>query len=143
MLRDVRVCLCGDEGVGKSSIISSLIKESFVQLAPNTRLPEVTIPPEVTDVQTTIVDTRLEDRAHLENEIRRAHVVGIVYAIDNPTSFDRVPTYWLPTIRALGVNVPVILIGNKIDLRQGHVSNDSLSEGPPPTLLFAERLTKS
>lgn len=34
-------------------------------------------------------------------------------AIDNPNSFDRVPTYWLPTIRSLGVNVPVILIGNK------------------------------
>lgn len=34
-------------------------------------------------------------------------------AIDNPYSFDRVPTYWLPTIRSLGVNVPVILIGNK------------------------------
>lgn len=58
MTRDVRVALIGDEGVGKSSIISSLIKESFVQLAPNSRLPEVTIPPEVTDVQTTIVDSK-------------------------------------------------------------------------------------
>lgn len=37
----------------------------------------------------------------------------IADAIDNPNSFDRVPTYWLPTIRSLGVNVPVILIGNK------------------------------
>jgi hypothetical protein len=50
-------------------------------------------------------------------------------AIDNPTTFDRVPTYWLPTIRSLGVNVPVILIGNKIDLREGRVTNQGLEDG--------------
>ncbi|KAK4051643.1 ERMES complex Ca(2+)-binding regulatory GTPase gem1 [Microbotryomycetes sp. JL201] len=111
MPRDVRVAIVGDEGVGKSSLISSLIKEEFVRLAPRTRLPEVTIPPSVTpghDVTTLIVDTS--------------------HAIDNPNSFDRVPTYWLPTIRSLGVNVPVILVGNKIDLRQGQVSNEALED---------------
>lgn len=50
-------------------------------------------------------------------------------SIDNPNSFDRVPTYWLPTIRSLGVNVPVILIGNKIDLREGQVTNQALEDG--------------
>jgi len=50
-------------------------------------------------------------------------------AVDNPNSFDRVPTYWLPTIRALGVNVPVVLIGNKIDLREGQVTNQALEDG--------------
>lgn len=34
-------------------------------------------------------------------------------AIDNPNSFDRVPTYWLPTIRALGVNVSCFGAGAK------------------------------
>ncbi|KAK4056464.1 ERMES complex Ca(2+)-binding regulatory GTPase gem1 [Microbotryomycetes sp. JL221] len=139
MPRDVRVTIVGDEGVGKSSLISSLIKEEFVRLAPRTRLPEVTIPPSVTpghDVTTLIIDTspRPEDRSHLVNEIRKAHVVAIVYAIDNPTSFDRVPTYWLPTIRSLGVNVPVILVGNKIDLRQGHVTNEALEDEVLPIM---------
>ncbi|GAA5958596.1 hypothetical protein JCM3765_006684 [Sporobolomyces pararoseus] len=138
-MRDVRVCLVGDEGVGKSTIISSLIKESFVRLAPRTVLPEVTIPPSVTpghDVTTLIIDTspRPQDRNHLVNEIRKAHVVAIVYAIDNPTTFDRVPTYWLPTIRSLGVNVPVILIGNKIDLRDGVVTNQALEEEIVPIM---------
>ncbi|KAL8284241.1 hypothetical protein RQP46_004990 [Phenoliferia psychrophenolica] len=90
-------------------------------------LPEVTIPPQVTPA-------RPEDRSHLENEIRKAHVVGIVYAIDNPNSFDRVPTYWLPTIRSLGVNVPVILIGNKIDLRAGVASNQDLMDEIVPIM---------
>ncbi|KAI5481376.1 hypothetical protein MNV49_004998 [Pseudohyphozyma bogoriensis] len=129
-VEDVRVAIVGDEGVGKSSLISTFIKST---------LPEVTIPPSVSpglDVTTVIIDTspRPEDRSHLENEIRKAHVVGIVYAIDNPNSFDRVPTYWLPTIRSLGVNVPVILIGNKIDLRAGEVSEDALRDEIVPIM---------
>ncbi|GAA5954083.1 hypothetical protein JCM10213_007114 [Rhodosporidiobolus nylandii] len=138
-MREVRVCLVGDEGVGKSSIVSSFIKEAFVRLAPRTVLPEVTIPPSVSpahDVTTVIVDSspRPEDRSHLVNEIRKAHVVGIVYSIDDPQSFDRVPTYWLPTIRSLGVNVPVILIGNKIDLREGAVTNQALEDEIVPIM---------
>lgn len=45
------------------------------------------------------------DRIHLESEIRKAHVICVVYSIDNPNSFDRIPTYWLPHFRQLGVNV--------------------------------------
>ena len=91
-------------------VVTFARREGFVKLAPRTVLPEVTIPATVTrghNVTTQIVDTspRLEDRSHLVNEIRKAHVVAIVYAIDNPNSFDRIATYWLPTIRSLGVNV--------------------------------------
>lgn len=47
---------------------------------------------------------------HLESEIRKAHVICVVYSIDNPNSFDRIPTYWLPHFRQLGVNVSVFFI---------------------------------
>jgi len=67
-----------------------------------------------------------QDRTHLESEIRKAHVICVVYSIDNPQSFDRIPTFWLPHFRHLGVNVPVILVGNKIDLRGGEVTNEAL-----------------
>lgn len=129
MRRDVRILFVGDEGVGKSTIITTLIKESYV---PNVQhiVPEVTIPPEVTpeNVTTYIVDSSAstQHRQHLETEIKKAHVICVVYAIDNPNSFDRVPAYWLPHFRSLGVNVPVILVGNKIDLRGGEVTNEAL-----------------
>lgn len=45
------------------------------------------------------------DRPHLESEIRKAHVICVVYAIDNANSFNRLATYWLPYFRSLGVNV--------------------------------------
>ncbi|KAI6147311.1 EF hand associated-domain-containing protein [Pisolithus tinctorius] len=112
MRRDVRILLVGDEGVGKSTIITSLIKESFVAHVQHV-VPEVTIPPEVTpeNVTTYIVDSGAgpQDRQHLESEIRKAHVICVVYSIDNPNSFDRIPAFWLPHFRQLGVNVPVIL----------------------------------
>ncbi|KIK57222.1 hypothetical protein GYMLUDRAFT_98845 [Collybiopsis luxurians FD-317 M1] len=131
MRRDVRILLVGDEGVGKSTIVTSLIKESFVQQVQHV-VPEVTIPPEVTpeNVTTYIVDSGAgpQDRAHLESEIRKAHVICVVYSIDNPNSFDRIPAYWLPHFRQLGVNVPVILVGNKIDLRGGQVTNEALED---------------
>ncbi|KAI6027499.1 hypothetical protein PISMIDRAFT_684252 [Pisolithus microcarpus 441] len=131
MRRDVRILLVGDEGVGKSTIITSLIKESFVAHVQHI-VPEVTIPPEVTpeNVTTYIVDSGAgpQDRQHLESEIRKAHVICVVYSIDNPNSFDRIPTFWLPHFRQLGVNVPVILVGNKIDLRGGEVTNEALED---------------
>ncbi|KAM6494240.1 EF hand associated domain containing protein [Amanita muscaria] len=131
MRRDVRILLVGDEGVGKSTIITSLIKESYVAHVQHI-VPEVTIPPEVTpeNVTTYIVDSGAGpyDRMHLESEIRKAHVICVVYSIDNPNSFDRIPTYWLPHFRQLGVNVPVILVGNKIDLRGGEVTNEALED---------------
>ncbi|KAK0201794.1 EF hand associated-domain-containing protein [Desarmillaria ectypa] len=131
MRRDVRILLVGDEGVGKSTIVTSLIKESYVAHVQHI-VPEVTIPPEVTpeNVTTYIVDSGAgpQDRLHLEAEIRKAHVICVVYSIDNPNSFDRIPTYWLPHFRQLGVNVPVILVGNKIDLRGGEVTNEALED---------------
>ncbi|KAL4080906.1 P-loop containing nucleoside triphosphate hydrolase protein [Scleroderma citrinum] len=131
MRRDVRILLVGDDGVGKSTIITSLIKESFVPHVQHV-VPEVTIPPEVTpeNVTTYIVDSGAgpQDRQHLESEIRKAHVICVVYSIDNPNSFDRIPTFWLPHFRQLGVNVPVILVGNKIDLRGGEVTNEALED---------------
>ncbi|KAF9568805.1 mitochondrial Rho GTPase [Agrocybe pediades] len=137
MRRDVRILLVGDEGVGKSTIVTSLIKESFVAHVQHI-VPEVTIPPEVTpeNITTYIVDSGAgpQDRTHLESELRKAHVICIVYSIDNPGSFDRIPTYWLPHIRQLGVNVPVILVGNKIDLRGGEVTNEALEDEIVPIM---------
>ena len=77
-------------------------------------------------------------------------MICVFYAIDNPHSFDRIPTYWLPYFRQLGVNVrhstliasislmknqvPVILVGNKIDLRSGFVTNEALEEEITPIM---------
>lgn len=131
--------MVGDDGVGKSTIITSLIKESFVQHVQHV-VPEVTIPPEVTpeNVTTCIIDSSSSSspssRQHLLSTLPRAHVICLVYSIADPATFDRVAEYWLPLFRREGVNVPVILVGNKIDMRGGEVTNEALEEEIGPLM---------
>lgn len=55
--REVRILLIGDSGVGKTSLIFSLVSEEFSDEVP-ARAEEITIPPDVTPdrVTTQIVD---------------------------------------------------------------------------------------
>lgn len=147
-MRDIKIVLLGDASVGKSSLVTSLVKDSF---SPRVQpvVPEILLPLDVTDagVTTRIVDTvssqkgtggsdgsqdpgsskdaatgqsGKDRRAHLEASVRTADVLLLVYDISRPTTFDRIPTYWLPYLRTLigsSRHVPVILVGNKIDTR--------------------------
>ncbi|KAK9474835.1 EF hand associated-domain-containing protein [Dipodascopsis tothii] len=119
MSSDVRVVVCGDDGVGKSSLITSLVKATFV---PNIqpKLPPISIPPDFgrsyENRTVTIVDTSFspQDRQTLNREIRRSDVIWLIYA--DHYSSERIPLFWLPYFRSLGVNVPVVLCANKCDL---------------------------
>ncbi|KAI1387964.1 mitochondrial Rho GTPase [Hypoxylon trugodes] len=115
----VRVCVCGDEGTGKSSLIASLVKDVFVSHKIQPVLPQITIPPSIgtpENVTTTIVDTsaRPQDRTTLRKEIRKSNVILLVYS--DHYSYERVALFWMPYFRSLGVNVPVVLCANKSDL---------------------------
>lgn len=126
----IRIVVCGDEGVGKSSLITSLVKDIFVPDLQSV-LPPITIPRELTSLtltsdsytgQTVIVDTSslLSERATLTKEIRRANVIWLVYS-DHYTC-ERITLFWMPFFRSLGVNLPVVVCANKCDLapREDH-----------------------
>ena len=52
-------------------------------------------------------------------EIQRAHVVCIVYAVNDEDTLNKVTSYWLPQVReacATEMRRPVVLVGNKVDL---------------------------
>jgi Ras family protein T1 len=134
----IRVVVCGDEGVGKSSLITSLVKDAFV---PNIQsvLPPITIPREFSSFadapsSTVVVDTSslLQDRAELTKEIRRATVIWLVYS-DNYTC-ERISLFWMPFFRSLGVNLPVVLSANKADMASKEESARAMSEEMIPIL---------
>ncbi|UYV79795.1 RHOT2 [Cordylochernes scorpioides] len=119
---EVRILLVGEPGVGKTSLILSLVCEEFPQDVPP-RAEEITIPADVTPehIPTHIVDYSAQEQGEsiLEEEVYKAHVVCIVYAVDNDETIDKITTFWLPFIRKrLGEShrTPVVLIGNKADL---------------------------
>lgn len=120
--RDVRILLVGERGVGKTSVILSLVSEEFADIVPP-RSEEITIPADVTPelVPTHIVDYSAAEQGETElvEEIMKAHVICVVYSVSDDETIERISTYWLPFIRqTLGDShkVPVILVGNKIDL---------------------------
>ncbi|XP_076635149.1 mitochondrial Rho GTPase isoform X3 [Colletes latitarsis] len=119
--RNVRILLIGDRGVGKTSLILSLVSEEFTEDVPS-KAEEITIPADVTpeQVPTHIVDYSAVEQTedHLTDEIQKAHVICVVYSVVDEDTLDRAATYWLPLIRRCSSNnrCPIVLVGNKIDL---------------------------
>lgn len=53
----------------------------------------------------------------LADEIQKAHVICVVYSVEDEDTLDRAASYWLPLVRQCSNNrCPVVLVGNKIDL---------------------------
>ena len=127
----LRILIVGDTGVGKSSLITSFIHSNFIEDLPHL-VPKVLIPSEhsIEHCRTEIIDSscKLENRAQLELEIKKASVIILVYNVVDVDSFDRISSFWIPLFRKLGIYIPVIICGNKSDLRDQDVSNENLEE---------------
>ena len=115
----VRICVCGDVGVGKSSLVVALVKDNFVTNKIQPVLPQVTLPSTlgiVESIRTTIIDTSAlpQDRDSLKKELRKCNVILLAYS--DHYSYERVALFWMPYFRSLGINMPVILCATKSDL---------------------------
>ncbi|XP_055220755.1 mitochondrial Rho GTPase 2 isoform X9 [Gorilla gorilla gorilla] len=107
MRRDVRILLLGEAQVGKTSLILSLVGEEFPEEVPP-RAEEITIPADVTPekVPTHIVD--YSEAEQTDEELRE--------------EIHKIRTKWIPLVNGgttRGPRVPIILVGNKSDLRSG------------------------
>jgi Ras family protein T1 len=129
--------VCGDDGVGKSSIITSLVKDVFVTAKIQPVLPQVTLPPSLgtpDNVTTTIVDTSAlpPERDNLRKELRKSNVILLVYS--DHYSYERVALFWMPYFRSQGVNVPVVLCANKSELASNGTTSQVVSEEMLPVM---------
>nr|XP_044985984.1 mitochondrial Rho GTPase 2 isoform X3 [Jaculus jaculus] len=124
MRRDVRILLLGEAQVGKTSLILSLVGEEFPEEVP-ARAEEITIPADVTPekVPTHIVDYSAEQTdEELQEEIHKANVVCVVYDVSEEATIEKIRTKWIPLVNGrttAGPRLPIILVGNKSDLRPG------------------------
>lgn len=125
MRRDVRILLLGEAQVGKTSLILSLVGEEFPEEVP-ARAEEITIPADVTPekVPTHIVDYSEAEQTEeeLQEEIHKANVVCVVYDVSEEATIEKIRTKWIPLVNgrtATGPRLPIILVGNKSDLRPG------------------------
>ncbi|XP_068825575.1 mitochondrial Rho GTPase 2 isoform X6 [Capricornis sumatraensis] len=107
MKRDVRILLLGEAQVGKTSLILSLVGEEFPEEVP-ARAEEITIPADVTPEK---VPTHIVDYSETEQTVEELQ-----------GEIDKIRTKWIPLVNGntkRGPRVPIILVGNKSDLRPG------------------------
>ncbi|XP_059980498.1 mitochondrial Rho GTPase 2 isoform X2 [Lagenorhynchus albirostris] len=90
------------------------------------RAEEITIPADVTPekVPTHIVDYSEAEQTveELQDEIHKANVVCVVYDVSEEATIEKIRTKWIPLVNGdtkRGPRVPIILVGNKSDLRPG------------------------
>ncbi|GLJ43201.1 hypothetical protein SUGI_0896880 [Cryptomeria japonica] len=118
---NVRVAVIGDSGTGKSSLIVTVATDTFPVNVPSvvqpTRIPQDYYPDRI---PLTIIDTssKPEDQTKMGEECKRADAIVLTYACDQPSTLDRLSTFWLPELRRLEVKAPVIVVGCKLDLRE-------------------------
>lgn len=70
----------------------------------------------------------------MDEEIQRADVMCIVYAVNDAASKASIRDNWLPRVRRLGVSVPIILVGNKVDLALTERSVNDLKREHEPIM---------
>merc|ERR1712130_985615 len=80
----------------------------------------------VTDIEVDGVKVELEmwDTAGQEDYDRLrplsypdTHVILLCFAIDSPDSLENIPDRWTPELKHFCPKVPIVLVGNKLDLR--------------------------
>lgn len=142
----IRVIVCGDDNVGKSTVITTLVKGEYIPSIQKT-LPPITISYEdysdslielvsssptkgnnISDSLTerrvlnyiphtsVIIDTSPSDAAKLQQELKRSDVIWLLYS-DHYT-YERISLHWMPMLRSLGVNLPIVVCANKSDINQ-------------------------
>ncbi|XP_055339618.1 ras-like GTP-binding protein Rho1 [Paramacrobiotus metropolitanus] len=133
-VRCAKVVVVGDPVCGKTSLLMVFCNKTF----PSVHIPTV-FENFVTDViiDNKKVETTLWDTAGQEDfdrlrplSYRESDAVIIVYSVDNPTSLQNVSEKWSPEVRHFCPGIPVILVGNKTDLRA--VKNDESSTVEAP-----------
>ena len=116
----VHICVIGDEGVGKTSLITAAATETFPDhpppVLPPARLSAETTP-EGVPVIITDTSSRPEDKQALELACQQASVIVLCFSMERPATLRRISSYWMPELRRLGVAVPVMLVGCKSDVR--------------------------
>jgi len=127
-----KVVIVGDGESGKTCLLRVFFEDIF---------PEVYVPT-VFDYYSTVIEVEgkkvsldLWDTAGQEDYDRlrplsygAADVVILCYSIDTPKSLINVIDKWVPEVRYFCKEVPVILVGNKKDLRDSHLQGIDLPQ---------------
>ncbi|XP_041459616.1 ras-like GTP-binding protein RHO [Lytechinus pictus] len=116
-----KLVIVGDGACGKTCLLIVFSKDQFPEVYVPTVFENYVADIEVDGKQ---VELALWDTAGQEDYDRLrplsypdTDVILMCFSIDNPDSLENIPEKWTPEVKHFCPNVPVILVGNKKDLR--------------------------
>eukprot|EP01132_Coremiostelium_polycephalum_P007939 gene7939-9767_t len=123
MKSNIKIVLVGDQNVGKTTMICSLVSESFNEKVQKV-VPEAMIPVQFAasggNCAIRIIDTADDSKNNkdqMDLEIKHADAIVIVYATDRFDTFMNIRIKWIPLITKLRQSLPpIVIVGNKDDV---------------------------
>jgi len=116
-----KLVIVGDGACGKTCLLIVFSKDQFPEVYVPTVFENYVADIEVDGRQ---VELALWDTAGQEDYDRLrplsypdCDVILMCFSIDSPDSLENIPEKWTPEVRHFCPNVPIILVGNKRDLR--------------------------
>ena len=118
----LKICIIGDSSVGKTNVLFKFIEGQFSPLHVATigfdyKSKIITLPTSKKKVKLQIWDTAGQEKYMSMNKSLFQRVQGIIlmYDITNRETFERLQI-WLNLIKQMTNEIPIILVGNKLDL---------------------------
>ncbi|XP_041350422.1 rho-related GTP-binding protein RhoA-A-like [Gigantopelta aegis] len=116
-----KLVIVGDGACGKTCLLIVFSKDQFPEVYVPTVFENYVADIEVDNRQ---VELALWDTAGQEDYDRLrplsypdTHVILMCFSIDSPDSLENIPEKWTPEVKHFCPNIPVILVGNKKDIR--------------------------
>nr|XP_061803408.1 rho-related GTP-binding protein RhoA-D isoform X3 [Nerophis lumbriciformis] len=107
-----KLVIVGDGACGKTCLLIVFSKDQF---------PEVYVP--------TVFENYIEDYDRLRPlSYPDTDVILMCFSIDSPDSLENIPEKWTPEVKHFCPNVPIILVGNKKDLRNDENTRRELAK---------------
>ncbi|XP_033121699.1 ras-like GTP-binding protein Rho1 isoform X2 [Anneissia japonica] len=127
-----KLVIVGDGACGKTCLLIVFSKDQFPEVYVPTVFENYVADIEVDNKQ---VELALWDTAGQEDYDRLrplsypdTDVILMCFSIDNPDSLENIPEKWTPEVKHFCPNVPVILVGNKKDLRNDDNTRKELAK---------------
>jgi len=125
----IKVVACGDGAVGKTSLLISYAQGTF---------PEGYVPTVFENYAKTVEDNGEKIHLHLwdtagQEEYDRlrplsypgADVVLLAFSLVTKTTYESIQEKWYPEVEHYIADVPIILVGTKLDLRENEIPDPS------------------
>ncbi|XP_790284.2 rho-related GTP-binding protein RhoA-A [Strongylocentrotus purpuratus] len=112
-----KLVIVGDGACGKTRLLTVFSKDQYPGQSVETYVADIEV--DSKQVELALVDTAgQEDFDRLRPLLYPdTDVILMCFAINNPDSLENIPEKWTPEVKHSCPNVPIILVGNKKDLR--------------------------